>query len=251
MSRLIKSIGIRRAYLARLYPLCIHFTDDDVAVFMANNNVIFGGMSPKSAFEFSIRRPPNKSLTDFIETPIKEAMNIQFTASKDDFIKILAPFSKSGGTERPKSDTDVVSLEVRDSGIRFIQDKLYHESKIINAKIEDGVWIQLPSDAWEFSVPPNMLSEYTLRMASSGGPTIKLKQEGDALWIISDAGKERVTLQASKPLDYQIDVSRLALMRVIAQLNDYEYVKLGVRNSFLMIEGYWKQGICKWKLDAI
>ncbi len=119
MSRLIKSIEIKRAYLARLYPLCIHFADDDIAVFIVNNNIIFGGMSPKSAFEFSIQRPPNRSLTDFIDTPTKEPVNIQFTASKDDFIKILAPFSKSGGPERPKSDTDIVSLEVWDSGIKF------------------------------------------------------------------------------------------------------------------------------------
>ncbi len=88
-------------------------------------------------------------------------------------------------------------------------------------------------------------------MTASGGPTIKFKQEGSTLWVISDAGKEKFPMQASRPLSCEIDVSRMTLMRVEARLNEYEFAKVGVRDNFLMIEGHWMQGICKWKLEAI
>jgi hypothetical protein len=250
MSELIKIVGIKRAYLARLYSLCWNFAEDDVSVFIVNSNITFGGMSPKSSFELSIRTP-DRNLSDFFVPPTKKLANIQFTVSKDDFSKILAPFSKKGGREQPKEDTDMVSLEIRDSSIKFLQSKFYHESEEINAKVGDGTWISLPSEAWEFSVSPDIFSEYILRMTASGGPTIKFKQEGSTLWVISDAGKEKFPLQASKPLSCEIDVSRMTLMKVKAQLNDYEFAKVGVRNFFLMIEGHWKQGVCKWKLEAI
>jgi hypothetical protein len=125
------------------------------------------------------------------------------------------------------------------------------ESEEINAKVGDETWISLPSEAWEFSVFPYIFSDYIHRMTASGGPTIKFKQEGSTLWVISDAGKEKFPLQASKPRNCEIDVSRMTLMKVKAQLKDYEFAKVGVRDFFLMIEGHWKQGICKWKLEAI
>lgn len=250
MSELIKNVGIKRAYLARLYSLCENFAEDDVSVIIVNSNITFGGMSPKSSFELSIRTL-DRTLSDFSKPSTKELASIQFTVSKDDFSKILAPFSKRGGREQPKEDTDMVSLEIRESGIRFLQSKFYHVSDEINAEVGDGTWISLPSEAWEFSVFPETFSEYIHRMTASGGPTIKFKQEGSTLWVISDAGEEKLPLQASKPLNCEIDVSRMTLMKVKAQLNDYEFAKVGVRNFFLMIEGHWEQGICKWKLEAI
>jgi hypothetical protein len=250
MSELIKNVGIKRAYLARLYSLCLNFAEDDVSVFIVNSNITFGGMSPKSSFELSIRTL-DRTLSDFFVSPTKEPASIQFTVSKNDFSKILAPFSKRGGREQPKKDTDMVSLEIRESGIRFLQSKFYHESEEINARVGDGTWMPLPSEAWEFSVSPDIFSEYILRMTASGGPTIKFKQEGSTLWVISNAGREKLPLQASKPLSCEIDVSRMTLMKVKAQLNDYEFANVGVRNNFLMIEGHWEQGVCKWKLEAI
>ena len=250
MSELIKNVGIKRAYLARLYSLCENFAEDDVSVIIVNSNITFGGMSPKSSFELSIRTL-DRTLSDFSKPSTKELASIQFTVSKDDFSKILAPFSKRGGPEQPKKDTDMVSLEIRESGIRFLQSKFYHVSEEINAEVGDGTWISLPSEAWEFSVFPETFSEYIHRMTASGGPTITFKQEGSTLWVISDAGEEKLPLQASKPLNCEIDVSRMTLMKVKAQLNDYEFAKVGVRNFFLMIEGHWGQGICKWKLEAI
>ena len=251
MSQLIDSVyNIKRAYLARLYPLCIH-AEDDISVSIVNGDIIFGGMSPTSSFEFSIQRSPNTSLFDFTETSTEEPVNIQFTVSKDDFSKILAPFSKTGGSEQPKKDTGVVCLEIMESGIRFLQNNLHHESEEIHAQVGEGTWNRLPSEAWEFTVSPDMLSEYIHRMAASGGTKITFKQEEYMLWIISDAGTEKIPLQASKPLTCQIDVSRMTLTRVKTQLNDYERCRVGVRDFFLMIEGYWQQGICKWKLDAI
>lgn len=251
MSQIIKNITIKRAYLARLYSLCTNFAEDDVSVSILKNNLIFGGMNPKSSFEFSIQEAPNKSLSDFLETSSKTPENIYFSISKDDFSKILAPFSKSGGSERPKKDTDLVSLEIKESSIQFLQENLKHESKEIMAKMGDGTWSSLPSEDWELMISPEILSEYTQRMTSSGGPTIKFKQENDSLHIISEAGVEKVSLQTLKQSNCQIDVSRMSLMKVKAQLNDYESTKVGVRNSFLMIEGKWKHCICKWKLDAI
>jgi len=250
MSELIKNVGIKRAYLARLYFLCCDFAEDDVSVFIANGNITFGGMSPISSFELSIKTL-DRNLYDFLEPSSNELANIQFTVSKDDFSKILAPFSKRGGPEQPKEDTDMVSLEIRESGIRFLQSKFYHVSEEINAEVGDGTWISLPSEAWEFSVSPDIFSEYILRMTASGGATIKFKQEGSTLWVISDAGEEKLPLQASKPLNCEIDVSRMTLMKVRECLKDYEFAKVGVRDFFLMIEGHWKQGICKWKLEAI
>ncbi len=251
MSQLIKCISIKRAYLARLYSLCANFAEDDISVSILNKNIIFGGMNPKSSFEFLIKEPPLKSLFDF-ETPSKETNNIHFTVSQDNFSKILAPFSKMGRSVRPKKDTDMVSIEINDSDkIRFIQDNLNHESIEISVRVGEGTWPPLPDDDWEFSISPDMLSDCILRMASSGGPKIELKQDGDSLWIESEAGSEKVPIQASKPLSSQINVSRMTLMKVKAQLNDYEIIKVGIRNYFLMIEGQWKHGICKWKLDAI
>lgn len=250
MSELIKNVGIKRAYLARLYSLCWNFAEDDVSVFIANGNITFGGMSPISSFELSIKTL-DRNLYDFLEPSSNELANIQFTVSKDDFSKILAPFSKKGGREQPKEDTDMVSLEIRESGIRFLQSKFHHESEEINAKVGDGNWISLPSEAWEFSFPPEEFSEYIIRMTSSGGPTIKFKQERSTLWIISDAGREKLHLQTSKLRNCEIAVSRITLMKVKAQLKYYELAKVGVRDNFLMIEGHWKQGICKWKLEAI
>jgi len=250
MSEPIKSVGIKRAYLARLYSLCLNFAEDDVSVFIVNSTITFGGMSPKSSFELSIRTL-DRNLFDFSVSPTKEPASIQFTVSKNDFSKILAPFSKRGGREQPKKDTDMVSLEIMGSGIRFLQSKFYHESEEINAKVGDGTWLPLPSEAWEFSVSPDIFSEYILRMTASGGPTIKFKQEVSTLWVISDAGREKLPLQASKHLNCEIDVSRMTLMKVRECLKDYEFAKVGVRDFFLMIEGHWKQGICKWKLEAI
>ncbi len=111
MSEMIKDVGIKRAYLARLYSLCWNFAEDDVSVIIVNSNITFGGMSPKSSFELSIRTR-DRNLSDYFVPPTKELANIQFTISKDDFSKILAPFSKSGGREQPKEDTDMVSLEI-------------------------------------------------------------------------------------------------------------------------------------------
>ncbi len=251
MSQLIKNIMIKRAYLARLYSLCVYFAEDDISVSTINNDIIFGGMNPISSFEFCIQRPPNKSLFDFDETSTKEPDGIHFTVSKDDFSTILAPFSKSGGLKQPKKDTDLVTLEISGSKVKFIQDNLNHVSRQVNMKIGEGTLIPLPNDDWEFSISPNMVSDYILRMASSSGTTVKFKQEGTSLCIESNAGKEKVPSQASKSLESQIDVSRMTLMKVRAQLNGYEHCKIGIRDSFLMIEGHWGQGICKWKLDAI
>ncbi|MGP8320437.1 MAG: hypothetical protein ACT6FD_06590 [Methanosarcinaceae archaeon] len=252
MSQLIEgAYNIKRAYLARLYPLCIHFAEDDISVSIVNDNIIFGGMSPTSSFEFSIQKSPNRSLSDFTGTSTEEPVNIQFTVSKDDFSKILAPFSKTGGSEQPKKDTDVVYLELRKSGIRFLQRNLHHESEEIHTEAGEGTWNRLPDEDWEFSIPPDMLSEHIHRMAASGGTKIMFKQEENTLEIISDAGTEKIPLQASKPLTCQIDVSRMTLTKVKTQLNDYERCRVGVRDFFLMIEGYWEQGICRWKLDAI
>ncbi|MBN1761802.1 MAG: hypothetical protein JW878_01815 [Methanomicrobia archaeon] len=250
MSELIKTVGIKRAYLARLYSLCCNLAVNDVSVFIANRNITFGGMSPISSFELSIQTL-DRNLDDFFEPSSKERANIQFTVSKDDFSKILAPFSKKGGPEQPKKDTDMVSLEIRESGIRFLQSKFYHESEEIKAKVGYGAWIPLPSEAWEFSVSSDIFSEYIHRMTASGGPTIKFKQEGSTLWVISDAGKEKLPSQASRPRNCEIDVSRMTLMKVKTQLSDYEDAKVGVRDFFLVIEGQWMEGICKWKLEAI
>jgi hypothetical protein len=250
MNELIKNVGITRAYLARLYSLCWNFAEDDVSVFIANGNITFGGMSPKSSFELAIQTLDRK-LSDFFEPSTNELANIEFTVSKDDFSKILAPFSKRGGREQPKEDTNMVSLEIRESSIRFLQSQFYHESEEITAEVGDGTWISLPSEAWEFSISPDIFSDYIHRMTASGGPKIKFKQEGSTLWVISDAGKEQLPLQASKPRNCEIDVSRMTLMKVKTQLNGYESAKVGVRDFFLMIEGHWKQGICKWKLEAI
>lgn len=251
LNKQIRSISTKRAYLARLYSLCVNFAEDDIFASIINGNIIFGGMSPKSSFEFSIREPHLKSLFDDYGISSKEPVNIYFTVSKYDFSKILAPFSKSGSSERPKKDTDMVSLEISDSGVRFIQDNLHHESIEIRARSGEGAWPLLPTEDWEFTFSSDMLSDYILRMGASGGPTITFTQEGDTLWIISDAGKEKIPFQASKSLSSHVAVSRMALLKVKAQLNGYENIKVGIRNYFLMIEGRWKQGVCKWKLDAI
>lgn len=249
MNQLIRSIMIERAYLARLFQLCNYFAEDDVSISVKKRNLVFGGMNPKSSFEFAITL--NKNLSEFFGGNSEEFVDIHFTVSKEDFSKILAPFSRSGRFEQPKKDTDIVTLEIWDSGIKIIQENLDHVSEQINIKIGDGTWIPLPNETWEFTLSPDMLSEYIHRMAASGGVKINFKQEGNTLWVISVAGKEKFPLEASKSLTNQIDVSRIILNNVKVQLNDYEQIKVGVRESYLMIEGKWNQSVCKWKLDAI
>ena len=134
MSQLIKTLNIKRAYLARLYSLCSYFAEDDISISIANNNIIFGGMNPMSSFEFFIQKPPNRSLFEFEDTKTIEPPNIQFTVSKDDFIKILSPFSKTGGLKQPKKDSDMVTLEVRTTGVIFLQSTLDHESNEIKIR---------------------------------------------------------------------------------------------------------------------
>ena len=249
MNQLIRRIRIERAYLARLFPLCNYFAEDDISISVKKRNIVFGGMNPKSSFEFAIT--PNKSLSEFFGENSEELVDIRFTVSKEDFSKILAPFSRSGGFEQPKKDMDMVTLEIWDSGIKIIQENLDHISEEINIKTGDGTWIPLPNETWEFTLLPDMLSEYIHRMAASGGVKIKFKQEGNTLWVISVAGKEKFPLEASKSLTNQIDVSRIILNNVKVQLNDYGQIKVGVRKSYLMIEGKWNHSVCKWKLDAI
>ncbi|MCZ7399620.1 MAG: hypothetical protein O8C62_08080 [Candidatus Methanoperedens sp.] len=204
-----------------------------------------------SSFEFFIQKPPNRSLFEFEDTNTIERQNIQFTVSKDDFIKILAPFSKTGGLKQPKKDSDTVTLEVRTTGVIFLQSTLDHESNEINIRLGEGTWNSLPNEDWEFSISPKMLSEYILRMAASAGTKVKFRQVSNTLWIESDAGKEKIPMESSKPKNCQINISRITLLKVKAQLNDYENCKVGVRNNFIIIEGEWEQGICRWKLDAI
>jgi hypothetical protein len=251
MNQLIKTLNLKRAYLARLYSLCSYFAEDDISISIENNNIIFGAMSPMSSFEFFIQKPPNRSLFEFDDKSIIEPQNIQFTVSKDDFIKILAPFSKTGGLRQPKKDSDIVSLEIRTTGVIFLQSTLNHESNEIKIKLGDGTWNSLPDEDLEFSISPNMLSEYILRMAASGDTKVKFRQESSTLWIESDAGKEKIPMESTKPRNCQINIGRITLLKVKAQLTDYENCKVGVRDNFIIIEGQWEQGICKWKLDAI
>ena len=123
-------------------------------------------------------------------------------------------------------------------------------SKQIGIKVGDGTLVPLPSEDLDFSIVPSMFSDYIQRMVLSG-TTVKFKQEGNDLWIESDAGKEMVPVQASKQQTSHIDISRMTLMRFKSQINGYEKCKVGIRNSYLLIEGYWGESVCKWKLDAI
>ena len=251
MSEVIKNLKIKRAYLARLFSLCNQFAKDDISVSIHKNNIIIGGMNPVMSFELAINEPQNKALSYFFSETTNEPEDIQFTVSKDDFSNILAPFSRTGGSKRPKEDTDIVSLEIKESGITFIQDNLHHESEKICIKFGEGTWNLLPSEKWDFSIDPNLLSAYINRMVASGGPKIEFEQEENVLWIKSDAGREKLPMEAIKPQSNRINISRITLEKVKSQLKDYEKCKLGIRNHFLLIEGYWDLGICKWKLDAM
>ena len=123
-------------------------------------------------------------------------------------------------------------------------------SKQIGIKVGDGTLVPLPSEDLDFSIVPSMFSDYIQRMVLSG-TTVKFKQEGNNLYIESDAGEERVPVQASKQQTSHIDISRMTLMRFRTQINGYEKCKVGIRKSYLLIEGHWGESVCKWKLDSI
>ena len=86
MNQLIRSIMIERAYLARLFQLCNYFAEDDVSISVKKRNLVFGGMNPKSSFEFAITL--NKSLSEFFGVNSEEFVDINFTVSKEDFSKL-------------------------------------------------------------------------------------------------------------------------------------------------------------------